>query len=350
MAKILIKNGRVWNGEKFFFFDVMTDGEKISKIAPNIEDNADFTFDARGKTVCPGLVDAHVHVSGGHFGTHPIACTIPFGVTAVADAGVCCYDALNFSGVKHVAFANVQIKNNHAYFKKTLKTLSKLGDKAIGVKIYFDSQILNVSDITALKETVEFARRRKLIVMVHSSNSPVSMELLLSHLDKGDILTHAYHGGKNTVTIDEYQCIKNAKARGVIIDLGMAGNVHTNFEILKGAIKSGQIPDVISTDLTKFSAYKRGGKYGLTMCMSIARYLGMKEEDIFKATTSNPSKALKKVDEWGSLAVGKNADVCVLEYKDEGFDLTDEEGNNVKSDTGYRNVLTILDGEVVYRR
>ena len=51
--------------------------------------------------------------------------------------------------------------------------------------------------------------------------------------------------------------------------------------------------DTISTDITKFSAYKRGGRYGLPMCMGIAKVSGMSEEDIiindskiFKTTNS----------------------------------------------------------------
>ena len=63
MAKILIKNGRVWNGEQFLYADVLTDKDKISKIAPSISENADFIDDAPGKTVSAGLVDAHVHMS-----------------------------------------------------------------------------------------------------------------------------------------------------------------------------------------------------------------------------------------------------------------------------------------------
>ena len=35
MSKILIKNGKVWDGERFYFADVLTDNEKISKIADN---------------------------------------------------------------------------------------------------------------------------------------------------------------------------------------------------------------------------------------------------------------------------------------------------------------------------
>ena len=51
MGKILIKNGRVWDGEKFFFADVLTDGGKISKIESDICDDAEFVFDAKNKIV-----------------------------------------------------------------------------------------------------------------------------------------------------------------------------------------------------------------------------------------------------------------------------------------------------------
>lgn len=35
--------------------------------------------------------------------------------------------------------------------------------------------------------------------------------------------------------------------------------------------------------------------------------------------------------------------------EDEGFDLTDKAGNHIVSEKGYRCVLTVTDGEVVYK-
>ena len=109
------------------------------------------------------------------------------------------------------------------------------------------------------------------------------------------------------------------------------------------------IADTISTDITKFSAYKRGGRYGMTMCMSIAKTLGMDEESVFRAVTSAPAKVLKKEDEWGYLKEGRQADVAVFDYTSEGFNLTDKAGNHIESESGYRCVLTLVNGEVVYR-
>ncbi|MBQ2743757.1 MAG: amidohydrolase family protein [Oscillospiraceae bacterium] len=354
MGRILIKNGKIWNGEHFSSADILTDGDNISKIERNIVENADYVFDASGKIVSAGLVDGHVHMRGVNekFGIHAEMSSIPFGVTAAVDACGAYGDKalLDSFLLKNLIFVPVEFRNNKACFEAAEKMLEKYGEKAVGIKAYFDTQVSDVKDIKPLCEAIEYAKKNKLIVMVHSSNSPVSMPELLGALRKGDILTHAYHGGKNNVSKDNYACIKEAKRRGVIIDAGLAGHIHTDFRVFKTAIECDALPDIISTDITKFSAYKRGGRYGMTMCMSIAKTLGMRDADIFRCVTSSPAKAFGKENEWGYLKRGRCADISVFEYADEGFDLTDRTGNKLKSDMGYRCVLTISDGEVVYRR
>jgi len=354
MSKILIKNGKVWDGEKFIFADILTDNEKISRIEDGIKEYADFVFDASGKIVSAGLVDIHVHMKGistDRFGIHPELSCIPFGVTAAADAGGGNGDKalLDSFLLKNMVFVGVSFKNNKACFDYTEKLLERYGEKTVGIKVYFDTSVSEVTDIKPLCEAVEFAEKRNLAVMVHSSNSPVPMSELLSVLRKGDILTHAYHGGKNNVSEDGFEYIKSARKRGVIIDAGLAGHVHTDFKVFEDAISCGAYPDTISTDITKLSAYKRGGRYGMTMCMSIAKHLGMKEEEIFRSVTSTPAKVLGKENEWGYLSVGRCADISVFDYTNEGFDLTDKAGNHVVSKEGYKCVLTVADGEVVFK-
>lgn len=85
------------------------------------------------------------------------------------------------------------------------------------------------------------------------------------------------------------------------------------------------------------------------MCMSIARTAGMNEEDIFRLVTSNPAKTLGKENEWGYLYVGRCADIAVLEYANERFDRTNKTGPQINNEKGYRCVLTIADGKVVYK-
>ena len=87
----------------------------------------------------------------------------------------------------------------------------------------------------------------------------------------------------------------------------------------------------------------------MTMCMSIAKHAGMSEEDIFRAVTRAPAEALGRVDEWGRLKVGGIADIAVIDYTDEGFSLTDANGNHIESPCGYRCELTVSYGQLVYK-
>ena len=354
MQKILIKNGRVWNGNEFIFSDVLTDCGKIAKIAPDIKDAADFVFDATEKTVSAGLVDAHVHMRvmpTDQYGIGAEISCFPFGVTAAADAGRtdgerCILDSFM---LKNVVFVTVHIKNNRVNIPDIEKALSRFADKAVGIKVYFDEHQCEVTSIEPLVSICSFAKSRGLCVMVHTSNSPTPLSEIIGVLNPKDILTHAFHGGKNNAAEDNFESMRTAKKRGVIIDAGFAGHVHTDFSVFQAAINNGVLPDVISTDITKLSAFTRGGRYGMTMCMSIARHAGMKEEDIFSAVTKNPALALKKAGEWGCLKVGGAADIAVLDYTNEGFSLTDDYGNHIEDNNGYRCVLTVCDGQIIYK-
>lgn len=355
MKKILIRSGRLFDGHKFFDADLLIEDKTIAKIEKNITDAADIVFDAAGKIVSAGLVDAHTHLRGispDSIGMHPEMCTFPFGVTAAVDAsarqgGREIADRLM---VKTAVLVCAWIKDGRADFSEAEKMLEAYGSRVVGIKVYYDTNVAETEGVAPLQEISEYARKKGLKLMVHSTRSPVSMAEIVDTLGEGEIISHAFHGGKNNASEDGFECLKKAKQRGIVIDIGFAGNVHADYAVLKSAIECGALPDSISTDITKNSVYTRGGRYGLTMSMSMLRSLGMNEEDIFKAVTSTPARALGKADEWGELKVGRSADVAVLEYSDEGFDITDKAGNRLASESGYRCVLTVCDGQIVYRR
>ena len=354
MAKILIKNGKVWDGEKFLFADILTDGTSISKIREDIAEPAEFTFDAAGKIVSAGLVDIHVHMKGlpsEPFGIDPNMSSIPFGVTAVNDAGSSHGNGalLDAYSVKSTVFVGSSIHDNHADLAAIEKLLPQYGDRAIGIKVYFDTAISPVRDITALKEICDFAVAHNLKVMVHCSNSPTSMAEIVNTLSPGDVLTHIYHGGANACIDNDFEAFRLAKEKGVILDTGFAGHIHTDFKHLEATFAAGFLPDTISTDITRLSAYVRGGRYGMPLCMTIARKAGMAEADIFRAVTDTPAKVLGKEGVWGCLKEGGCADIAVFDYANDGFDLTDKAGNHYESRQGYRCILTILDGQILYR-
>ncbi len=278
MSKIRIKNGRIWDGEAFFPGDILIHGKHIRKIASGIEEKADFVYDASGKIVSAGLVDIHVHLKGvscDDFGIQAEMSSIPFGVTAVNEAAGVQGDRalLDSFAVKNTVFVAANIKDNHAYFENAEKHMRQYGDKVIGIKAYFDTTSPDIRDITPLTEICDYARSKNLMVMVHCSHSPTSMTEIIKTLSLGDILTHAFHGGENACTENDFEALRLAKEKGVIIDAGFAGHVHTDFKNFERAVAAGFLPDTISTDITCCSAFMRGGRYGMTMCMSIARHL-----------------------------------------------------------------------------
>ena len=354
MGKILIKNGRIWDGEKFFFSDILTDGKIIEKIGVNINADADFVYDATGKYVSAGLIDIHTHLLGisvDAFGVGADISSLPFGVTCVFDAGAVYGNdkLLNSFEVNTFVFVPVVLNKNLLDEEATEERLKKYGQKVKGIKLCFDLKENPNYNIEVLKSVCNFAKSKGLRVMVHTTNSLVSMEQIIDVLSEGDLITHAFHGGKNNCTENDFYALRLAKDKGVIIDCGFAGGVHTDFKVLKKAIENGFFPDTISSDITKLSAFKRGGRYGLTLCMSMAKNVGISEEEIFKCVTSRAARSLGIDNVCGFLKEGKTADISVLDYTDDGFFITDLSKNVLESDKGYRCLLTILNGKIVYR-
>ena len=62
MSKLLIKGGTAVLPEGEKVCDILVDGDKIVKIAGNVEDKAEKVIDAKGLHVFPGLIDMHVHL------------------------------------------------------------------------------------------------------------------------------------------------------------------------------------------------------------------------------------------------------------------------------------------------
>ncbi|MBR5507570.1 MAG: amidohydrolase family protein [Clostridia bacterium] len=353
---ILIKNGKVWSGEKFFYSDIFISNKKIEKIEQEIVSDADFTYDATGKIVSPGLVDIHTHLSGistKFFGTHPELSCVPFGVCNAIDASAIKGNS-EFADsflLKTKVFAPFGIKNNHIETDVAEKMISAYGDKMIGVKVCFDVTQCDAKDATPLMEAREFAKKHNLKVMVHTTGSPTSMTEVADCLEKGDIISHPFHGGENNSSENGFEALKKAKEKGIIIDSSFAGHVHTDFGILKDAVSLGILPDTVSTDITCRSAYIRGGRYGMTMCMSILKTLGMSEEDIFRASTKVPGQIFDSTGNTGVIEVGANADISVFEYGCQPYSLTDNwSGNTVSDENGYICDMTVINGEIVYRR
>lgn len=353
MAKILFKAGKIFDGEEFFDSDLLIENDKITAINTCIENEDTMEIDCSDCIISSGLIDIHTHLSemgNKSFGFPADMSTIPFGVTYAVDA---CAENTVISNldrlcVQTAVFIPMMLKGDSLDYEKMQERISLYGERVVGVKVYFDESLKNGTTEKHFRLACAFARENNLKVMVHCSYSPVEMEKIVDILHSGDIITHAYHGVYHTINENNYVAYKKAKEKGVIIDAGMAGGVHTDFEILRKAIESGYIPDVISSDITKFSAYVRGGVYGLPMCMSIARLCGMKEENIFKSVTLNAAKAVNK-EMWFGLQVGAVATLSVMKWTDTQIAIQDRAGNSLTSEKGYVCRMTVKNGQIIYR-
>lgn len=137
MGKILIKNGRVWDGEAFCMADVLTENNRIACIAPGILADAGFSFDARGCIVSAGLVDLHAHIRGlalDKFGVQAEMACFPFGVTAANNAGTVKGDQalLDAAQVKLTAFVQVDIEDNRPCLEGVAEKISALAQARWG--------------------------------------------------------------------------------------------------------------------------------------------------------------------------------------------------------------------------
>ena len=352
MANIILKNGKVFDGEKFFFSDLVIEDGKILRVGKIEHVDGAVVIDCANCIVCSSLTDIHAHftvIGDKRFGFNAEMATLPFGVTCAVDAcGINAdHNYMNNLAVDTFVFVPLCFSGGKPDFERAESLLMEFNDRAIGIKVFFDCIENPDIRLEHLERALLFAKEQGKKVMVHTSDSPVSMLDIVKALGDGDILSHAYHGGINTIEENDYSAYKLAKEKGVIIDAGMAGGVHTDFAIVKRAIKKGVIPDTISTDITCASAYMRGGIYGITECMSIFKNLGMKEEEIFNAVTANARKAIGK--EIGVIKESATANIAVFKEEESLVDIVDKAGNRVTFEKSYKCKLTIKDGKVLYR-
>lgn len=348
---LLIQNGRVFDGVDFSQRDILVRDGAVERITADIPVGADRVFDASGMTVLPGLVDVHMHMAGHsspNWSVDPEQGCFPFGVTAAADASASRGDRglMDSLQVKAGVFIITGTKEPFS-FDAALERLERYGSRVLGIKVCYDNKLNpDLTDEKKLMAICDFAHSRGLPLAVHTAHSPVPMDVLLSVLSAGDIATHVYHPGPNSADEDGFACLHKARQRGVWLDSCICGNEHVDFRIFREAVAAGAEPDLMGTDLAEEIAFTRGGRYGLGMCMTVARLLGMEEKNVFRAVTGNAGRALRRP--WGLLKEGGPADLAVLQWCKEPMDLTDHSGNRIASEHGYRCRLTVANGKIVY--
>ena len=363
--------------------DVAVSQGKIAAVEKNIPaDQAEKVVDVSRFYVTPGLVDIHYHI--GHGGAplnwfsadaraHATPLGIPAdlalqsGVTTIVDAGTSGADTflaekeevIDHARVRVLAFLNIVSNGMNGGLEQSLDemnvklcsdTIRKYPDIIVGVKTahYWTNEPWDA-------EHVPWAAVDRAIACAQAANVPVMYDfwprpdrtyedLILTKMRPGDIHTHVFAQQFPIIQPDGKinPALAKARARGVIFDVGY-GSGSFWFRNAVPAQKQGFVPDSFSTDL-------HVGNYNtvsMTNIMSEFLSMGVPLEDVIARSTLNPANEIHR-SELGTLSVGKDADIAVLDLAKGHFGFIDCGYARMDGNVKLTAQMTIRAGRIVY--
>ena len=373
-ADMLIKNGCVIDtynhvhGKR----DIAVYKGKIAD--PALFPESEQTIDAEGCIVCPGLIEYHAHIAVPccEMAVDPNLISFGTGVTTIVDAGSTGTASYEYFK-KYTEYVPVRIKAMLNVAPEGLATVrhpenadpafwnrdrifelfEKYGNDLVGLKVRSDIRCLNGMGIGPLIEAIKLADKIGCPVICHTTNPPIPMEVLVGYFRPGDVFTHVYHNTGYTI-LDENGELKPqfriAQNRGVLLD---ASNGYKNFSntVAQKAISSGLLPDIISTDVIRKSAFADSGNV-VSLPFVMSKYLGfgLSVDSVIRAVTETPAKSIGMLDSIGTLDVGTIADISILRVIDKDVEFRDLDGTSFKGQKLIKPEMTIKDGQIMYRQ
>jgi len=336
-------------------------------------------IDAEGCYVSPGFIDAHGHfyTDGHQLGIDADTICPSSCVTTAIDQGS--------SGIYNFPdfFKNVMLRT-------TTRLLGSLSITNTGVQMHPQEEIQNPEycDIVKIRKAFSLGRERLvgLKVRVHAGATrefglaaihraqevsrllksegyncrltahfadlarDVTLEQVLAALDRGDVLTHMYHETGNRIFDENGEvlaCVKAARERGVLFD-ACDGLGHFSFKSLMLGMRGCFLPDLISTDVVRETAYRQPG-FSLMNKISVYLAAGMPVEEVVRRVTLNPAKAYG-ISGAGSLTEGCAADIAVFRLIEKELLFEDLFGGSLKAERIAVPMATVRDGLIVFQQ
>jgi dihydroorotase len=355
---LLFAGGRIFDPiqKNFRRADIAIADGRIGRIAPSLPfENGMEKIDASGCIITPGLIDFHVHIFWlvHRISIHPHRLVPQAGTTTLVDAGSS--GAANFDALKEfvltkselnlLAFLNISVLGMlfemqipgipamHEYedlrlvnVAETIKCIEANRDFIVGIKVRAYHGLTNIAPIHAALEAGEATG---LPLMVHTAPPPPTVGEYIPLLRPGDIVSHLYHPSPGGL-LDRHGKIRAeyraARERGVLMETGF-DRAHTDFEVMKRGIGEGFLPDIISTDVTRFNVEPlvRDVLYTASKLMAA----GMPLEETLVAMTLAPARAMNR-PELAEIKEGGPANMSVLELVEGEIDFVDFFGKTLK--------------------
>jgi dihydroorotase len=389
---LLLKGGRVIcpaSGVDGVRDVAIKDGKVAAVEESIIPSSARDIVNVAGKLVLPGLIDTHGHIYQyvtGRFGLEPDMVGVRSGVTTVIDQGgpscmtlpgfrkfiversdtnvLCFLSAYLVGGLEGHFYPNLYSPDG-VDIEATTRSANANKDIVRGIKGHAEIGGFARWGIRVMEMAAEIARRVDLPLYVHfgqlwglpesganGEDADTILQRVIPLLKEGDVLAHPFTrhpGGFVNREGEVHHVIQAALDRGLKVDVGHGS--HFSYRLARAALAAGVIPHTLGADMHGYNTqvpeipvpagtpeeheddenhpFKGQARFSLTQAMSSMMTLGLPLEQVVPMVTSNPAKMLGMSDTLGALAVGRTADVSVLDDQRGRFVLRDNEDHRV---------------------
>jgi dihydroorotase len=383
---LLIKGGHVLDPGQGLDgpLDIAIAAGKIAKIAPDIgAQDAARVLEIRGagRRVVPGLIDVHTHVANGaitqgvgmgncdpdEIGVHSgVTTVVDCGSVGVANLGVFPAWILPRARTRVITMVNA---GSHAHTMPGPADVSSPDDinrdalqraaahnpgLIAGVKLRIVGPAFSGAGEDIITKAKAAASDLGVPLMVHIGDHGAKdaaaaarrgelTRFLLRTFEPGDILTHLCTPSPGRVLDPSgkpYPEVAQARANGVILDSAL-GRGNFGIEVARRQADLGLFPDTISSDLTAMGQ----SFHSLLECMAKFMSIGYALADVVKATTSSAAAMLGLSGEIGAIAVGRDADLSIIDVVEGDYTFTDTTGQAFRGGYGLAPVRTLKAGE-----
>ena len=359
--------------------DLLISEGKIAEVGPGIDPPAAAkVVELSGRYVTPGIIDMHAHCFETHsrskLSLNPIVNTFSSGVTTVVDAGTAGWrdfpifklEIIDRAKIRILSYVNIvgqgmgsgglggawEHDAHEMRPKLAAAVAEEFADVVVGIKTahYWAHRPFDAEHLpwTAVDMALEAGDLCGLPIMVDFC--PWLPERtypdLLARMRPGDIHTHVFAQQFPIIDADGkvYDHLWQGREKGIVFDVGH-GAASFWFRNAAPAIEQGFVPDSISTDL--HTGNVNGPVIDMIECMNKILNLGVPLADVIMRSTVAPAREIGH-PELGTLTVGTEADIAVLDLAEGDFGFVDCGREKITGNQRLSCTMTIRAGEVVW--